>query len=184
MGLKVLLNPFTGTLTMAPTPEVKSIPYELYVDNDAEFIPAIKDNEYNQVIYKFSQGSQHTIRGRFKVPNDYNVGLIRLSFICYTPSVVNGYQFDLRTFLYLPDVGAVGTETLYNDYDSGLQSNPALANRLQKLYINITDNSSQIGGTTVLAGSLIDFRLQRRTLVSGDDVNDIRVIPNLEIIKA
>jgi hypothetical protein len=178
----VSFNIFSGNLINTPGAKTVSVPLEIFTNDDSEFIPAIYAMEYNQAVYKFTQGALHTIRGRFKVPSDYSLGLMQLSIAAYSPSIVNTFKFNVRSFLYLPTTGIIGSETLYNDADSGVITNAGVAETYQKLTINLTDGNSKIGGTLVAAGALIDFRLQRSTLVSNDDAADIRIVSSIEVI--
>jgi hypothetical protein len=177
------LNPFQGVLVDFPDSSVKSIPLEIFKNDDSEYNGAVLSEEFKQNVYLFSKGQQQVIRARFKVPSDYTNGKISLSLVCYSPSVANNFQLSLKSILSRQGTDAVGTEALSNTYNSGVIANTALVNKLKQISIDINDGVYKIGGQLVTADSLIDLMLMRDTLVSNDDDADIRVIPNFEVIK-
>jgi hypothetical protein len=186
MSNKVIVHIFTGNLIMIPISSAgggNSLPHSDW-NNDISDMGggAQAIIEGNQKAFAFSQGLQQVVRTKIKVPTGYTSGQIKIIASFYTPSVANNFHFIAKTYLQKKEVDPSNSTTNWRESTNVQVANSATSLCIRKVLFDLSDVASKINGVSIAADDELDIIIYRKTLVASDDANDVRMIPQVEVL--
>lgn len=144
---------------------------------------ALEDFEYDEKVWKFTQGSSQTLDLYIKVPQGYLAGRPISAFLgFYSPSNSLDFKMQLKSTLIRKNLDAINTVANTLTDNTG-----DLTNTLSYMYreseIQVTDGAGTINSFAVSPGDLIRLELSRIAPTGSEDTAEIRFVPSSTEVK-
>lgn len=131
--------------------------------------------EFDQKVFKFASGDDQKLFTSIKIPSGYSPGSqISLKGLIYSPSAADDILLQSVATLLRTGVDAADSTDNQRTSTNAALTN-TLANMVQEMILDLTDENGEINSVAVQPGDVIDIALQRG---SDSDAADIRFRPD------
>lgn len=137
---------------------------------------AIKDEEFQNEIFRFSSSANQAVRTQIKVPQSYLSGYpITLNVTVYSESAENNFAFF--SVAYLLKANESTADSVVNSMSTFLPDTVnTIANQIRSLSFALSDVDGTINSVEIEPGDTIIIQLNRIDAATSEDTADIRLL--------